>query len=247
MKNAQQEIGDSLFKTLNDSETLKLIPDMADIGMDLLIENEILKEIPIFGSIYTLSKGALAVRDYFLIKKICSFLQESKSIDEKSRRDFIQKIADEPDYAKEIGENIINVLDRFDQVSKALPFARIFRAYIERKISYKEYQEFSYALEKINYENIQLLKDFYEHKLNFKMKAYLQPFVFTGLVSLSVSSKREIPGFNQNTLGQRFLAVLGFENFKQVLSQRNFVDCGQGVSEFGMGAPMNIVIPPGTN
>ncbi|MBD2651796.1 hypothetical protein [Nostoc foliaceum] len=247
MKNEQQEIGDSLLKTFNDSETIKLIPDMADIGMHFITENQIFKEIPIFGTIYTLSKGAFAIRDYFLIKKICYFLQESKSIDEKSKRDFTQKLAQDSEYATKIGENIVNILDRFDQVSKASAFARILGVYIEGKISYKEYQEFSYALEKINYENIELLKEFYEHKLNFKMKVYLQPFVFTGLVSLSVSSEREIPGFNQNTLGQRFLAALGFENFKKVLSQRNFVDCGEGVSEFGMGAPLNIVIPPSKN
>lgn len=250
MKNNKQDISDSLIKTLANYEATEAISDIAEVGIDLLIQNEAIKEIPILSSLLALWKGGLAIRDYLFLRKLSSFLKKYDSIDEKFRLEFIEKTRIDATYRKEMGEYIISLLERLDQLSKAEAFAKIFAAYLEHKISLKEYKSFSFALDKVNFDDINVLVDFYEYKLSYRAKAYLQNFAFVGLVSISDRNsnpeerhgyQQQINGFNQNTFGQKFLAVLGFENFKNVLSQRTYTDCAEGIEEFGMGAPLCII------
>jgi hypothetical protein len=56
----------------------------------------LLKEIPIIGSIYKLSKAALSIRDRLFTKKLLIFISQLKDIPSQERQEIINKTETDP-------------------------------------------------------------------------------------------------------------------------------------------------------
>ncbi len=69
-------LGASLIKTIYDPHLTKIIQDYGELAIDALIQDDLLKEIPVIGTAVRLTKMGIAIRDRNFLKKILRFIQE---------------------------------------------------------------------------------------------------------------------------------------------------------------------------
>ncbi len=213
-KKDEQKLGKSLIETIANSGTRDIAIDLAEIGVDRILQDlqdETLSQVPILKTLYSIAKTGLAIRDYFFLKKLFLFIAGFKDIDDKLRKKLENDMA-EPNSREELGEQILNSLERFDQITKAEALSKLFIAHLQDEINHQEFLRYSYALDKIDIQSIEILNEFYSSRLPREREYLLHNFVFVGLVSVYFGyfgEGIEAPGhFLGNEFGEKFLRLL---------------------------------------
>lgn len=143
------EIGKSLKETILKSELPELINDLGEIGIDSLLTDGVLKDIPVLGSVLAIGKTYGNVRDYLFTKKLIKFLQELTSLSSEERISLIEKLETDSGYASNIGEKVIGILSRLDDDSKPSIIAKAFKLYAAGHLSYIQLQRINNAIERL--------------------------------------------------------------------------------------------------
>jgi hypothetical protein len=209
-QNKKEILGESLIETIADSGARDTAIDFAEIGVDQLLlkglQDETFNQVPIIKGIYSVFKAGLAVRDYFFLRKFFLFISGFKDIDEEFKTKIDQAMSD-PKYKVELGEQLVNALERFDQLSKANALFKLLVAWINQKINYQEFLQYVYVLDRINYNSLEVLKDFYLLDKAKGNNHLLNNCAFVGLLTLG-GSWIHVGGFTKNEFGEKFLKIL---------------------------------------
>ncbi|WP_301929417.1 DUF2013 domain-containing protein [Ferruginibacter sp.] len=121
------------------SETLtEISTEILEAGIDQLIENELLKDIPILGIGYKTYNLAKKITEHFLIKKILKFLFHLKDISQDKREKFIKEL-EKKKQSKTVSEKLLIALNRLDDLNKADIIGKLFKALIENDITQEEF------------------------------------------------------------------------------------------------------------
>lgn len=132
-----------LIKALRISDLSDVLRDFIENMLDSSLKDGILKDIPIINSLVALLKTAISIRDQFLIQKLISFLDGIKDITSEERDKFLKYVEDDPKYGKRVGEHLILLLDRLDDLNKPPMITKLFKAYLRDDITYREFVRFS--------------------------------------------------------------------------------------------------------
>lgn len=137
-----------LIKSLNISDLSSVLQDFIENMLDSDLKDGVLKDIPVINSLVALSKTAISIRDQFLIQKLKSFLDGIKDITSDERDRFLRDIENDPKYGQRVGEHLILLLDRLDDLSKTNMITKLFRAYLRGDITYREFVRFSSIIDR---------------------------------------------------------------------------------------------------
>jgi hypothetical protein len=214
--------GDSLLKNVSESGTTDLAVDISEIELDKLLENmqnEAVGQIPIVKTVYAIAKAGYAVHDFFFKKKLIKFIAGFKDADVYLKQK-IEKVLPNPNDKQEMGEHLIVALQRFDQITKADALCKLFLARINGIITHREFQQLTLALDRMDFTDVDVLKQFYSGSISGKeQQDILRSFAFTKLVSVDYSGRPEHgqlyprsgggdEKFLKNSLGQKFVKAL---------------------------------------
>ena len=144
----KKPIDDSFRETITSSDLPAVIQDIGEIGIDSLLDDGVLKDVPILGSVLAIGKTFGTVRDYYLAKKLMSFLGELSSLPDKEREKLIVKLEADSKYKETIGAKIIDLLSRIDDERKPKLIANAFKLYLAGKIDYTELSRVNYSIER---------------------------------------------------------------------------------------------------
>jgi len=158
--NKEKDLGTSLIETLGKSELGKIVPDYLDIGLDSQLAEGIFRELPIVRSMLAIYKTSLNIRDLILLKKIILFIKEVNNINEKERQKFLNKMSENKNYQRRVGEQLLLYLDRLDEIEKAPLLAKIFGEYIEGTIDQQQMKRLASGLDRALLADIIALKKF---------------------------------------------------------------------------------------
>ena len=136
-ENEVHKLTDSLEVEIYE-KTIDLETDYAELALDNITNNEILKEIPIVKtlvSFYNISSSLIARHN---VKKILVFLKElhTKSLDEKKLEKFKQQFQENPKYKEKVLETILVLNEKFIEVEKSKILANLFKAHVEEIIDF---------------------------------------------------------------------------------------------------------------
>ncbi|MBD2628022.1 hypothetical protein [Trichormus variabilis] len=208
-------LGTSLIKTISEAGMKDTALNLAEVLNDKLLENiqnETFSKIPIIKSFYSLVKTGLAVRDYLFMKKLLLFISGCKNVDDTFKKNIEDKSTN-LEFQQKLGEELINALSMFDQISKAEALSKIFIAYIKDEINYQQFSQYSYILQNIDLNNLIILREFYysekyhpqpgfylssdpdmlDSKHQVKQNWHLlQGFITVGLISLELGSTTKV-------------------------------------------------------
>jgi hypothetical protein len=196
-ENAAPEI--SLIETIGNSDLDDLAIDTGEVLLDQLLQAGIARDLPIIGSVVGLVKFGVSVRDYLFLNKTLRFLYHLKDISLEERRSFSEQLSLDKKLKQQVGENLILVLDRLDNVKKSDFLGRFFNAHITGKIDLQAYEKLATALDRVKVQSLPGLADFYRQfdGKNYKQlqeNPTLPRDVIQDLISAGLIDIRFMPG-----------------------------------------------------
>jgi len=131
----KQSIDGKLVKSLETQELSSLATEYAEIALDSVFDNGIIKDIPILRTIISLAKTGLNFRDRLYVKKLANFLIQIGTTTQEQRKEFIKKYCEDN---KKFEEAVLLILENSDRIEKASLIGKIFKACILGMISYAD-------------------------------------------------------------------------------------------------------------
>ncbi len=194
------QLSEALTETIKDDNFQGVIADLSETGLDAVLKEGVLRDLPFIGSIVGLAKAGVSVRDVLFMKKIQAFLYQLKNTNVEDRRKEIEKIDNDPSYKTKVGEKLLHIIDKCDDAEKAGYSGRLFRYYIDGKIDYENCLR---AIKCIELTFLPDLKWFIETEYKTWDIADAGDLVGSGLMSVVYTA----PGQNWNDVGGGSLKV----------------------------------------
>lgn len=180
----------SFDKTIKSSELLDVSLDVADVGIDTLLSDGIIKELPIVKVVYAIITSGISIHDKLFLKKIISFLTSIKDVSPAKRQKMITAIDSSKKYRIKVGEKLLFVIDSCNDYEVAELVGVLFRAYLIQELSYDEYL---LATETISNMPASEVKDFireYDEKNEWRAIDDVSDYVHSGLYNVSYEPPR---------------------------------------------------------
>lgn len=164
------EVVKSAAQTLFDSNIKDISMEYLEVGIDSIIENDLLKELPIVKTVHSVVKVSMAIKEKFFLKKFLAFIKEfnSGSVEEKEidmRKNAIQN--NEQWIYKEI-EYLVIYIENLDSIEKARVLAVLYCNYISKKINWERYSQYTEIVNRMFSYDINMLKVFYRYNQTIK-------------------------------------------------------------------------------
>ena len=105
---------------------LSVVTDIGEIILDSTLNDGILKEIPILGTIVGASKCIRNVSDVLFTEKLITFLCGLCEMDSNERRDAINSWKSDSHYQVRVGETLLGMIHRCDDSQKAKWLSQLF-------------------------------------------------------------------------------------------------------------------------
>ena len=123
----------SLLESLRKANLTELGADVSDKAL------EAVGGVPVVGLLQKFWKVACSVPTYLFLKKMVKFLAELKDIPQEERQAQIDKLENDPKEEKHVGETLLLILDRLNDMQKPTMVGRAFKALLKETITYEEF------------------------------------------------------------------------------------------------------------
>lgn len=144
------DLQQSFDETLNKSDLADISVDIAEVSIDSLLKDGLLKDLPIVGTMYSLAKFGANIHDRLFLKKILSFLRELQNVNPAKRQKIIEEINSSKKYRVKVGEKLLYILDSCDDHVTAENVAKLFDAFLKSEIDYDDFLDASSIIKDIN-------------------------------------------------------------------------------------------------
>jgi len=139
----------SFNETLKNSDLSSIIKNGIEISIDSVLNDGLLKDIPIVNTLVSLIKTAYSISTYLFLKKIIAFLDGIADIGTDKRNKMISKIDNSNKYKIKIGESLLFILDKSDDTVKASLIAKAFSSFLKKGINYSEFIKIAHIINNI--------------------------------------------------------------------------------------------------
>lgn len=126
---------DSLMRSVVASELGSLAEEYAELGVDSLVDNELIKILPVAKTIAGVARIGFDIRDRNYIKKILKFLFQVNNVSEEVKEKFKKELDSQPSEILRAGETVWEILDSINSSEKAVYIGKIFQSYMNGEIS----------------------------------------------------------------------------------------------------------------
>lgn len=136
---------ESLIEPLEDTAV-----DIAEVFLDTVFEDGILKDIPIIGTLAAFTKVGISLRERNLAKNTYAFILgfRKRAISTGIKNKYRERMKDPKAAEKELGY-ALTLLDRETQYQKAVFLGRAYRAFVDEAISWDKFVELSEAISRM--------------------------------------------------------------------------------------------------
>ena len=134
-KSLSVAFGDSLKE-----ESIACISDLAEVGLDAIIDDGIFKDIPILSTAVAVYKIGSSIKERHNIKKLLVFLNEVNNgiVDEQKRKEYQQKFQNNDKFRNHEIEYLLVLIDRYINYDKPKMLAKLYLAYLNGTIIWEE-------------------------------------------------------------------------------------------------------------
>lgn len=189
----------NILNAVKSKEITDITKDLTEVAIDQMLENGILKDLPIVGTLYNIYSLSQNVSNAFFTKKILKFLFELNDIPESERLEFIRKMESEKE-TQNVGEKILIILNKIDDVDKATILGKIFKITIEEEIEVTTFTRLSHMIDKVYLQDLKELKNNFIENLDSDTKHNLSQ---VGILNQSIKDNREHEEYVFRNTGKR--------------------------------------------
>lgn len=130
---------------------MESVMDFAEVGLDNLLEESFLKEIPMVKTVVNLAKTGFAIREKYMLKKTLIFINQlnSNGLSEEVYNDYKEKLKSKDKVIYRELENVLIIIDRMIDSKKSIILANLYYNYISKKLTWNEFQELTIIVDNI--------------------------------------------------------------------------------------------------
>lgn len=217
-QNESSNLQESLITTIGEANLAEAVADVGEVGIDQLLDEGILRDIPFLGLLVRAARTFGVVRDWLFARKVVRFFKRLSEIPSKDRERFVQQ-HENPTERQHLGEILMLLLDRHDDMEKPDPLARLFAGYMRGEYDLETFRRLAGALDRLPLSAIPELQAFYEGQEHHasgqpvpRPGRYHSQFIASGLVEIAFMRTGPTGGpggyYAKNELGKLFLKVL---------------------------------------
>lgn len=132
-------------------DTVTCINELAEVGLDAIIDDGILKDIPLLSTAISMYKIGNRINDRHNIKKLAFFLNEinNRIANEEKRAKYRQKIQENAKFRNQELEYILVLIDRYISYDKPKMLAKLYLAYLDDTIIWEELTMYSEIIDRL--------------------------------------------------------------------------------------------------
>ncbi|MDZ8029939.1 hypothetical protein [Nostoc sp. DedSLP04] len=194
------------------SQSLELFTEIAEVVIDSLMEDGLLKDIPFLSLAMKAANIGKTVSDRIFLTKIKKFLLYLDKVTLREKQSFLKTLDDEPEKKSKLGECLVLIIDRIDDLDKTQILAELFLNLIKEKINLETFRRLASAV------NIAFVEDLNKLINNTNNSDYLGNLIGSGLTEVS-STGIPISGYDVvhinvciSALGKLFVRLMNDKN-----------------------------------
>lgn len=132
------------------SEVSSCVGEIAEIGLDAILEDGMLKEIPFISTAMSIYRMGKSIHERHNIAKLVVFLNEINqgTADETEREKYYAKFKDNERFRSRELEYILILIDRYIDYDKPVMLAKLYLAYLREFISWHELTMYAEAVDR---------------------------------------------------------------------------------------------------
>ncbi|WP_262147550.1 hypothetical protein [Chryseobacterium foetidum] len=166
------------FNQIIKSDSFALISDFAEISLDSLAKDEIIKDIPMIGTISKLLSIGTTINDRLFTKKLFQFLKELEDINQDLILKEINYIDDSERYTQKVGEKLLEIITRIDSDEKPKIVGRLFKSFLLKEIDYNKFLKLSHLVENVFLLEILVIKEAEKYPRSFINKLGYEDYMY---------------------------------------------------------------------
>ncbi|MGJ0490324.1 hypothetical protein [Methylobacter sp.] len=148
------------MKKKEEGLVLEATLETSEVVLDALTTNEVLANIPIIGTALNIYKATQAVRDRAFVIKVERFARPISEAPDSDRQRFREKLQQNPEETKKVGETLFLVLDRLADVDKPTMLGYVFVSYLNGLVSYSDLRFMSQAIDMAYADDLELFLEY---------------------------------------------------------------------------------------
>lgn len=141
--------GSALINAIKSTSIIDLSKEYAECGLDMLIDSDVLKEIPFINTAVGIFSAVGSARDYIFTEKLIRFLTQFSDLSISDRVAMVDKLNEDDKFSGKAGARIIEIIDRMESKNKPELAAKFFKAFASAEINFSEFRRVLVALERI--------------------------------------------------------------------------------------------------
>lgn len=207
------EFNDSLVIDSSD-----IVGDYLELGIDSILENDSLKEIPIIKTFISVGKITKSIRERNLIKNLVIFINELNrgKINKEKLSRHREELRKNPKKAeKELGRILIILEQTIDNIKSSI-LGKLYKSYINQEIDWDIFIEFSEITNRLFMFDINILKVMWSQACNTYIEQKDDNFRIERMFSLgiignifpSMNETKHLHGRVLNGLGKKYCDII---------------------------------------
>jgi hypothetical protein len=141
------------------NEVNDVAAEYARAALDALHAEDLLGHIPVVRTALAAAKVVGSLRDHLLLKKVGIFLYAISSIPSADRRNMVQRLGADPAFGENLGEHLIELLDRLDGRRKPAMAGAVFTAFAFAQIDAKTLRRLNSAIHNLSIVDVDSLRE----------------------------------------------------------------------------------------
>lgn len=131
-------------------ESVACISDLVEVGLDAILDDGILKDIPILSTAVAVYKIGSSIKERYNVKKLIVFLNEINNgiADEQKRTEYQQKFKNNEKFRNQELEYLLILIDRYTSYDKPQMLAKLFLAYLDEIILWEEFAMYAEVIDR---------------------------------------------------------------------------------------------------
>lgn len=131
-------LNSAIIESIRSENIVDIATDNIEVALDMLLSDGPIKDIPVLGNIVKVIGIFKNVSDVLFLKKLTKILIELKSCTQQKRDELIKRLSKFRGSEQKIGETILMIVDRLDDLQKPTIIGKLFLLCAEGKISEAE-------------------------------------------------------------------------------------------------------------
>lgn len=143
-----QSLSHNLALTIAKSGDLELPAEILEFTIDQIVDEGILKDIPVVGWIAKGVSVTRSISDRIFHHKVLRFLMALEKTDQRDRQEFLNNVKEDPSFRRKVGEHLIVVINKIDAFEKTSLLAKCFDHFITEDIDFDYFIDLSNIIER---------------------------------------------------------------------------------------------------